>query len=140
MKSMLTCLLFLTGLSLSAQNKEEAAIRAILNEQIVFWNKGNLDEFMKGYWNNDSLLFIGSKGPTYGYKKTLDNYHKTYPGTDAMGTLSFDLLKIQPISAEAYFVAGKWMLTRKAGNAQGYYTLLFRKIKGEWKIVVDHSS
>jgi len=27
-----------------------------------------------------------------------------------------------------------------AGDVGGHYTLLFRKIKGEWVIVADHSS
>jgi ketosteroid isomerase-like protein len=57
-----------------------------------------------------------------------------------MGKLAFDILKIQPISADTYFVLGKWMLKRTVGDVSGYYTLLFRKIKNEWKIVVDHSS
>ena len=36
---------------------------------------------MKGYWNNDSLMFIGRNGVTYGYQNTLMNYKKNYPNT-----------------------------------------------------------
>jgi hypothetical protein len=35
---------------------------------------------------------------------------------------------------------GKWMLQRSIGNLSGHYTLLLRKIRGQWKIVADHSS
>jgi len=35
---------------------------------------------------------------------------------------------------------GKWALKRSAGDVSGSYTLLIRKIKGEWVIVCDHSS
>jgi ketosteroid isomerase-like protein len=32
------------------------------------------------------------------------------------------------------------MLKRKVGDASGHYTLVFKKINGEWKIISDHSS
>jgi ketosteroid isomerase-like protein len=130
----------LLSLSANAQNKDEQAIRNILTHQITEWNKGNIDGFMKGYWENDSLLFLGKSGPKYGYDTTLANYKKNYPDTIVMGKLAFEILKVQPLSADTYFVVGKFMLQRTIGNLSGYYTLLFKKIKGEWVIVVDHSS
>jgi ketosteroid isomerase-like protein len=96
---------------------------------------------MKGYWKSDSLMFIGKSGVTYGYNNTLENYKKGYPTRDAMGILKFTILKVEKISADAYFVVGKWHLTReKVGDVEGHYTLLFKQIKGEWVIVADHSS
>ena len=41
-----------------AQSNDETSIRGVLNEQLAAWNSGNVDDFMKGYWNNDSLMFI----------------------------------------------------------------------------------
>jgi len=130
----------LLSFSANAQNKDEQAIRKILAHQITEWNKGNIDGFMKGYWENDSLLFLGKSGPKYGYANTLSNYKKNYPDTTVMGKLSFEVLKVQPLSTDTYFVVGKFMLQRTIGNLSGYYTLLFKRIKGEWVIVVDHSS
>ena len=95
---------------------------------------------MKGYWDNDSLLFIGQNGPKYGYKTTLQNYKKNYPDTVAMGKLSFNILKVQQLSPDYYFVLGKWMLQRSIGNLDGHYTLLFRRINKKWVIISDHSS
>ena len=123
-----------------AQSSNEKAIRELLSEQTKEWNKGNIDGFMKGYWENDSLMFIGKSGVTWGWKKTLDNYKKNYPDTTAMGKLFFDLLVIKPLSAEYYQVVGKWLLKRSIGDLSGHYTLLLKKIKGKWVIVADHSS
>lgn len=123
-----------------SQLKEEKEIRTLLATQIDSWNRGNIDEFMIGYWNNDSLMFIGKNGVTYGYTNTLKNYKKSYSDTAQMGKLKFDLLQVKKISADAYFVVGKWFLTRSVGDIGGHYTLLFRKIKGKWVIVADHSS
>src|SRR5450432_264858 len=121
------------------QSVDEAAIRNVLSTQEAFWNSGNVENFMKGYWISDSLLFIG-KSVTYGWQKTLENYKKRYPDTAAMGKLLFNLLECKPLSPGYYFVVGKWHLQRSIGDLEGYFTLLFRKIHGQWVIIADHSS
>lgn len=136
---LLALLLLLTHASF-AQSGDEAAIRQTLADQTAAWNKGDLDKFMKGYWHNDSLVFIGQSGITYGYTNALNNYKKNYNTPDRMGQLFFTLLKVQRLSADHYFVIGKWFLKRKAGDVGGVYTLLFRRISGHWWIVADHSS
>lgn len=49
-------------------------------------------------------------------------------------------LRLQPLSSNYCYVTGKWHLERTVGNAEGYYTLLFKKIEGQWVIISDHSS
>jgi hypothetical protein len=121
-------------------DKDVFAIRKVLLEQVIAWNNGNIEDYMHGYWNSDSLLFIGSKGPRYGYDATLKRYKEAYPDADHMGHLTFAITSIQKLSDEYCFVVGKWALARTAGNVDGSYTLLFRKIKNKWVIVCDHSS
>lgn len=123
-----------------AQNKDEVIIRNMLAEQEANWNKGNLEDFMIGYWQSDSLLFIGKNGPKYGYQTTLDNYKKGYPDTASMGKFTSTILSLQRISKEYYFVVGKWYLKRSIGDVSGHYTLLIKKISNKWVIVADHSS
>jgi ketosteroid isomerase-like protein len=139
--TLLTLLTFLTLLTTAhAQNKDEKAIRQLLARQAADWNRGSIEGYMKGYWENDSLLFIGRNGPAYGYRTTLENYKKGYPDTAAMGKLSFDFLRLERLAADRYFVVGKWMLHRSIGNLQGHFTLLLRKFRNQWVIVADHSS
>lgn len=137
-------LLLLTGIIISissmAQTKDEQIIRKMLADQISYWNKGDIPGFMQGYWENDSLVFIGKNGPTYGYNNTLRNYQKNYPNKDYMGVLNFDILSVQAIEKDHFFVIGKFMLQRKVGDASGHFTLIFKRINGVWKIVSDHSS
>jgi hypothetical protein len=120
--------------------KDKQAILDILANQTRYWNEGNIDKFMVGYWQSDSLLFIGQSGVTNGYNNTLNNYKKNYSDTAKMGKLFFDILKVKQLSPEYYWVLGKWFLKRSVGDIGGHYTLLFRKIKGRWVIVADHSS
>ena len=82
--------LFITACSFG-QSKDETAVRKILSIQQAAWNRGDIDGFMKGYWENDSLMFIGKSGITYGWNKTLNNYKKGYPDTSAMGKLAFTI-------------------------------------------------
>ena len=128
------------GTQALAQNTDEKAILKILEDQTLYWNKGDLNNFVKGYWNNDSVMFIGSKEVVYGYQNTLQRYKTTYSDTAQMGKLAFTILHVKKLSPEYYFVVGKWALSRTAGDADGHFTLLVRKIRGEWKIVADHSS
>lgn len=139
MKLYILLLLLLCSMGVYSQ-PEKASIEKLLAQQTKSWNEGDLEGFMQTYWKHDSLLFVGKSGVTRGWQPTLDNYKKGYPGKEAMGQLSFDVLEIRPLSPDYYFVVGKWMLQRTAGNLSGHYTLLLRKIGGEWKIVADHSS
>ena len=131
---------FVTNLLSAQANKDEKEITDLLNRQTLSWNKGNLEEFMSGYWNNDSLMFVGKSGITYGYTNTLNNYKKNYDSPEKMGKLFFEILKVKKISADYYWVLGKWFLKRTVGDVGGHYTLLFQKIKGKWMIIADHSS
>jgi len=119
---------------------DESAIRKVMQQQEVAWNAGNLEAFMEGYWPSDSLRFIGSKGLTYGWAATLANYKKGYPDAAAMGQLTFTLISVELLSRKSAFVIGKWQLKREAGDLSGHFTLLWKKLKGQWVIVADHSS
>ena len=140
MKPYILFVLLISFADVFGQSKDELQIRKILNTQTEAWNRGDAKIFMKGYWENDSLMFIGKSGVTYGYKNTLENYKKNYPDTTAMGKLTFTLIQVKRLSAEYYHVTGKWHLKRTIGDIGGHYTLLFRNIKGRWVIISDHSS
>jgi hypothetical protein len=142
MKRLIFCALFgICAFNLSAQvDKDVMSIRKLLFLQVQEWNKGNIEGYMHGYWESDSLLFIGSKGPRYGYQNTLNNYKKAYPDADHMGKLTTTVVSMERLSPECYFVVGKWALERKAGDVNGSYTLLLKKKSDQWVIVCDHSS
>jgi len=140
MRKLFLVFFLLTTIQLFAQSKDELAIRRILGEQTAAWNHGDIESFMNGYWENDSLMFIGKSGVTYGWANTLNNYKKGYPDTTAMGKLSFNIITVKRLSKKYYQVVGKWNLNRSFGDLSGHYTLLFEKINGRWVIIADHSS
>jgi uncharacterized protein (TIGR02246 family) len=140
MKSVFLALLTVASFSVFSQTKDETEVRNLLVKQNAAWNRGDIDAFMVGYWENDSLMFIGKSGVTYGFKNTLANYKKNYPDTVTMGKLTFTLIKVEQLSPEFFHVTGKYYLTRTIGDASGHFTLVFRKINGKWVVISDHSS
>jgi hypothetical protein len=140
MKNILIMVFCLLSAQAFAQHKDEIAIKSLLAEQEKAWNEGSLEKFMIGYWKNDSLLFIGKNGPKYGYDVTLENYKKSYSDTAKMGKFTSSIISLKKLSSKYYFVVGKWFLKRSMGDLSGHYTLLLKKIKGNWVIIADHSS
>ncbi|MCU0383698.1 MAG: nuclear transport factor 2 family protein [Cyclobacteriaceae bacterium] len=125
-----------------AQTDEVAknAILSIMHNQQKAWNEGNIESFMLGYWQSDSLQFIGSNGIQLSWQKTLANYKKSYLNVAAMGKLEFSEIQIKILSDTKAFVIGRWKLTREKDQPKGYFTLLWEKKNGNWVITVDHSS
>lgn len=121
-------------------NKNKSAVLKILEKQTEAWNRGDIEGFMNGYWENDSLMFIGKSGVTYGWANTLNNYKRGYPDTAAMGKLNFTILEVKKLSKKYYHITGKWFLKRSIGDVSGHFTLLFEKINDRWVIIKDHSS
>lgn len=141
-------LLFLCSCkSISTQERlvnvsEETAkteIEQVLKNQELAWNNHDLEGYMQGYWKSDSLKFYGSKGLTYGWDKTLSNYKKGYPTKAESGTLKFVINDISKIENGAYMVFGEYHLERTIGDANGIFTIIFKYIDGQWKIIADMS-
>lgn len=130
-------LVFLMSVSLNAQ--EIAKVLDLMNAQELAWNAGDLEGFMIPYEKSDSLMFVGSKGITYGWQNTLERYKTSYPDKTSMGELSFNIIKSELLSPECIYVLGKWSL-KKEKAASGHFTLIWKKKSGLWKIVSDHSS
>ncbi len=141
MKRVISLLLFVSLFTIfaNAQNGE-TAIREAMKRQEAAWNIGDIPGFMQTYWHSDSLLFVSSNGPLYGWQNTLDRYKKNYPDTATMGKLNFTIVEIKQLCSDNYTVLGKWQLVRTSGNIGGYFTLLFRLIHGQWFIISDHTS
>ena len=123
-----------------SQNKNQVKIvTENMKIQEMAWNNADIVGFMKYYWKSDSLKFISSKGITYGWQKTYDNYVKGYPTKEAMGILTFTIKEATQLSESSIYVIGQWQL-KKDKPVGGYFTLLWKKINKQWVIVADHTS
>ena len=138
-KAVLAILVF----ALAAQPAhEEAAIRQVMTRQQEAWNRGDIPGFMAGYENSPNTTFVG-KDVTRGYQPVLERYVKRYPTREAMGELTFSELEIHPMGNGHAWAIGRFTLKRTAaggGDATGRFTLVFKKTKAGWKVILDHTS
>src|SRR5579864_4566523 len=93
----------------------DAALRTLLTAQAADWNRGDIDAFMRGYWNSPEITFAGTSGVSRGWQTVLDHYHKNYPDRAAMGHLDFSEIEITPLANDAALILGRWHLNRDAG-------------------------
>ena len=121
-------------------SKIESAIRDVMNKQVDDWNAGDIKGFMEGYWKSPDLRFVSGNNVSKGWQAAYDRYKKAYDTREKMGTLSFSELEITVLNKKSAFVKGRYTLVRKNDTPTGLFTLVFRKLDGEWKVVHDHTS
>jgi len=126
--------------SQATNSAELDSIRTYLKQQQNCWNEGSLECFMAYYWKSDSLRFVGKEGITYGWQATFLRYKKRYPDKLSMGQLDFEILYSEAYSSQTIIIVGSWHLTRENDNLGGHFSLIWKKIKGRWVIVIDHTS
>ncbi len=112
----------------------------MLEEQVKWWNEGNIEKYMEGYWKSDSLVFTSDGSVMRGWRETLERYRRRYPTRQTMGTLSFSELEIHVLDRVTAWVLGKWKLVRERDAPQGVFTLVLRRFPQGWRIVHDHTS
>lgn len=135
----LFALLFAWVISASAQTDEQT-IRNVLNDQVEAWNRGDIEGYMKGYWNSDSTVFNSGGTLTKGYRNVLARYKKSYTTREKMGTLEFNQVVLRSLSSTAFVAMGVWKLTRATDAPWGRFTLIIEKKPEGWRITHDHTS
>jgi len=145
MKNILFGMLLILGATsvMFAQSKDEkikSDVRKVMDEQVTAWNKGDIESFMKGYWNSPQMTFVSGDNVTKGWQPTLERYKKSYDSRAKMGVLSFTDLEITVTSKDSAVVLGRFTLVRENDKPTGLFTLNFRKFKDGWKIILDHTS
>jgi uncharacterized protein (TIGR02246 family) len=131
--------------AVSAQEKTpaaaETALQQVLTDQVTAWNKGDLAEFMKGYWNSKDLTFYSGKDKHQGWDQAFERYKKRYQGEGKeMGKLAFSELDVQLLTPEFAVVKGRWNVELKKETLSGLFTLIMKKTDQGWVIVHDHTS
>jgi ketosteroid isomerase-like protein len=128
------------GLLGVSEPSDETQIRSLLQAQTDAWNRGDIDEFMAGYWKSDKTAFVGANGITRGWQSVLDRYKKNYPDRKAMGQLTLSALEVHVVCPDAAFAIGQYQLEREKDKPSGIFTLNFQKFPEGWRIIVDHTT
>jgi ketosteroid isomerase-like protein len=118
------------------------SVRRELGRQVDAWNRGDLIGFLETYWNDDRLCFYSGGDVTTGWNPIRERYFRRYKSEGKeMGKLAFDGPEVVVLSPTEAFVRGRFALELQTAPPQsGLYTLIMRKIDGQWRIVHDHTS
>jgi len=112
-------------------------IKAVMDQQARDWTAGDLKGFMKGFHNSEELRLAHGKGITRGWQTLLDAYGKA----TKKSRLEFTDVDITVLSDSAAVIFGRFHnYYEDQSYRTGLFTLLMRRIDGQWKVVHDHCS
>jgi ketosteroid isomerase-like protein len=122
------------------EDKNVAAVRAVIEAQAAAWNRGDVAGYMEGYAKEETTTFVSGDTITRGWQTVHDRYAARYDTREKMGTLGFSELELKPLSEFYILATGRWQLTRAADTPHCRFTLIFRRTNAGWRIVHDHTS
>ena len=137
-----------SGMAATATADDAAAIRQVMDQQQVTWNRGDVADFMRGYKDAPDTTFVGTS-VRKGYQAILESYRKHYASKAQMGRLAFsdfDVRLLPDAHGEVRYAAvtGRFRLDHtahgEAAKDDGVFSLLWEKTTEGWKIILDHSS
>jgi beta-aspartyl-peptidase (threonine type) len=123
------------------QSTAPQRVQALLEEQETAWNKGDLDGFMQGYWNDPELTFYSDNVVEKGYDQLKQRYQRKYKDDGKeMGKLSFSDVEFRAESPKFTVVRGRWKVVKSTETRDGLFTLWIEKKPEGWRIIHDHTS
>lgn len=122
------------------EDREVAAVRAVIEAQQAAWNRGDIEGFMGGYAREETTTFISGDDFTRGWQTVFERYRKRYDSPAKMGRLTFSELEFRPLSEFYIMATGRWQLAREGDAPGGRFTLIFRRTAAGWRVVHDHTS
>ncbi|MBF9235525.1 SgcJ/EcaC family oxidoreductase [Microvirga sp. BT350] len=123
-----------------SMNEDQDAIRTVIADMEVAWNRGDFHGYMDGFANPD-VVFVSRGRIQKDWQATLDHYIADYGGAPgSQGQLTFSDIRIEMLASDAAQLISNYNLVRAAGNQTGVNTRLMRKRDGKWVIALNHVS
>lgn len=127
----------------AAESTVPKKIQAVLDAQVLAWNRGDVAGFMEGYQRSPDLIYIGNKSVIHGWQTLLDFYLEASKksGGSEMGVLRLSEENVTMLGKDAAVIWGKFDVTTSIGKRRGgLYTLVMRNLPEGWRTVYDRTS
>ena len=127
-------------------------VRRLLDVQSQAWSRGDIETFCSTY--AEDATYVSPSGLTRGRAEVLERYKNRYPGREAMGALTLDIVEMRtawgievsllddavPGRVQSVSVVARWKLVRTGQPDATGLTLIVLRPKGDgWEIVQDAS-
>lgn len=135
-------LLGLTGAACRFTSGDRQAIEGLLREQVIAWNRGDLEGFMRAYERSEALVFTSGGAIRRGFAAARARYLERYGarGVETMGHLDLERVDVRGLGRRGAVVLGHWRLTGAATAGSGVFSLALVRGRDGWRIVHDHTS
>ena len=136
----LVTVLFAGAAGAQDPNATEAEIRKLLDESVAAWNRGDLDGHLAD--NADSISFMTGKGPIVGKHRTAEALRRSFfRDGKPIQQLRFEQVNIRRLGEGFALVVGRFVLE---GGGQpehsGWFSTVWERQAGGWRVIHDHSS
>ena len=124
--------------------EEEVAIHAVIEAQVLAWNRGDIVAFMNAYDDSPDTTFIGTT-VIKGYSQVFERYQRDYgDSSEKMGTLEILEFCVRLLPGTGGIVehavaTGRFQLERAEIKSNGVFSLVWKKSAVGWKIALDHT-
>ena len=118
----------------------EQAIRLLLDESVAAWNRGDLDGHLAD--NADSISFMTGKGPIIGRHRTAEALRRSFfRDGKPIQQLRFEQVTIRRLGEGHALVVGRFVL-EGGGEPEhsGWFSTVWERQAGGWRVIHDHSS
>lgn len=113
----------------------------VLAASAAGWNRGDLGAFMSAYLDSPTTTYWGSQGLLRGYAEIRHHYAPRFLPGATRDSLRFADIEARRLGTDYALATSRWVLFRgDSVTATGPFTLVLRRIEGEWRIIHDHSS
>lgn len=123
--------------------REEPAdeIRSSLDSSEAGWNRGEIAAFLSPYRRSDSTTYVGSDGLRAGFARLRERYAPLFADGAERDSLRFSDLRVRSLGEGHALSIGRYTLRRRDSvTGTGWFSLVWERVRGRWRIVHDHSS
>ena len=126
-----------------ALNPAEATATAVvfLRASSEAWNRGDLEAFVDDYARDSTTTFVAGGRVQYGWDWIHDNYYTHWWDLGSeRDSLRFEDVAARSLGSDHLLTTARFVLFRgDSVTASGPFTLVMRRIEGEWKIIHDQT-
>ncbi len=118
-----------------------ATVQQLLESSADAWNRGDLEGFVGDYARDSGTTFMAGGTVQYGFDWIYGNYSGWWDLGDERDSLRFESVAARALGSDHILATARFVLFRgDSVTASGPFTLVWRRIEGEWKIIHDHTS
>lgn len=118
------------------------AVESMLQASAAAWNRGDFEGFIDDYLPDSETTYLGGGGLVVGYDSIGARFAPWFqPGVER-GRLHFEELRVRRLGTEHALATARFVLTGPDGRrlSSGPFTLVLRRVEGNWRILHDHTS